>query len=105
MWYPDWPLRRPGVPSDRPTQAIGDDNRVVAINAIAAQSGVVVGMRRREAEAICPTVVTVAVDPGAEASRFESVALAIEHLIPRIEVGDARSGLCPDWRSSPLLRR
>ena len=86
MWYPDWPLRRPGVPSDRPTQAIGDDDRVVAINAIAAQSGVVVGMRRREAEAICPTVVTVAVDPGAEASRFESVALAIEHLIPRIEV-------------------
>ena len=86
IWYPDWPLRRPGVPSDRPAQAVGDDNRVVAVNALAARSGVAVGMRRREAEAICPTVLTVAVDPGAEAARFEPVAVAIEGLIPRIEV-------------------
>jgi len=43
-------------------------------------------MRRREAEAICPTVSTISIDPAAEAVRFESVALAIENLIPRIEV-------------------
>jgi protein ImuB len=86
IWYPDWPLRRPDVPSDRPAQAIGEDNRVAAINTAAAGSGVTVGMRRREAEAVCPTVLTVDVDPGAEASRFEPVAVAIEELIPRIEV-------------------
>ncbi len=74
------------MPSDRPAQAVGDDNRVVAVNALAARSGVAVGMRRREAEAICPTVLTVIVDPGAEAARFEPVAVAIEGLIPRIEV-------------------
>lgn len=43
-------------------------------------------MRRREAEAICPTVTTMEHDPGAEMARFERVAVAIETLIPRIEV-------------------
>lgn len=74
------------MPSDRPAQAVGDDNRVVAVNVMAAGSGVIVGMRRREAEAICPTVHTITIDPGAEAVRFEPVALAIEDLVPRIEV-------------------
>ncbi len=43
-------------------------------------------MRRREAEAKCPTVVTFDADPGADAARFEPVAVAIENLIPRVEV-------------------
>lgn len=50
------------------------------------EAEIAVGMRRREAEAKCPTVVTFVADPGAEASRFEPVALAIENLVPRIEV-------------------
>ena len=84
-------MRRPGVPPDRPAQAVGEDNRVEAVNALAAESGVAVGMRRREAEAICPTVLTIAVDPAADAARFERVALAVEDLIPRIEI--SRPGL------------
>jgi protein ImuB len=43
-------------------------------------------MRRGEAEAICPTVVTVVSDPAIEAVRFEPVAVAIEELIPTIEL-------------------
>ena len=86
IWYPDWPLRRPDVPSAEPGQAVGDDNRVIAVNTAAAQAGITVGVRRREAEAICPTVITITSDPSAEATRFESVALAIEGLIPRIEI-------------------
>jgi protein ImuB len=86
IWYPDWPLRRPDVPPDRAAQAVGDDNRVVAVNNLASRSGIAVGMRRQEAEAACPAVLTVAVDPGAEATRFEPVAVAIEKLIPRIEI-------------------
>jgi len=43
-------------------------------------------MRRREAEAVCPTVATIEHDPGAEMARFERVAVAVETLIPRIEV-------------------
>ncbi len=46
-----------------------------------------VGMRRREAEAICPTIVTLPADPGAEAAAFEPVVVAVESLIPRVEVG------------------
>ena len=58
----------------------------MAVNALAAHAGVAVGMRRREAEAISPTVLTITVDPAAEAMRFEQVAVAIEELVPRIEV-------------------
>jgi protein ImuB len=43
-------------------------------------------MRRGEAEAVCPNVTTVVSDPGIEAVRFEPVALAIEELIPTIEL-------------------
>lgn len=74
------------MPSASPAQAIGGDNRVQAVNHLARAAGVRVGMRRREAEAVCPTILTVPVDPGAEATRFEPVALAIESLVPRIEV-------------------
>ena len=86
MWYPDWPLRRPGAPSASPAQAVDVANRVVACNELAADLGVTVGMRRREAEAICPSVVTIEADPEADTARFEPVVLAVESLIPRVEV-------------------
>ena len=59
---------------------------MVAVNTPAAEAGIQVGMRRREAEAVCPTVTTIEHDPGAEMARFERVAVAVETLIPRIEV-------------------
>jgi protein ImuB len=86
VWYPDWALRRPDAPQDDPAQAVGEDNRIVAVNMAAVAAGVVVGMRRREAEAICPTVTTLLADPGAEASAFEPVVVAVETLIPRVEL-------------------
>lgn len=79
-------MRRPDVPPAEPCHAIDDKNLVVAINKVAADAGIRVGMRRREAEAICPTVATIEHDPGAEMTRFERVAVAVETLIPRIEV-------------------
>ena len=86
MWYPDWPLRRPDAPRDSPAQAVGDDNRVVAVNQSGLEAGIRHGMRRSEAEAICPTVVTVVSDRAIEAVRFEPVARAIEEIIPSIEL-------------------
>jgi protein ImuB len=86
VWFPDWPLRRPDVPSDDPCQAVDGHNLVVAVNPPAAAAGIKVGMARREAEAVCPSVATIDHDPGAEMARFERVAVAIEALIPRIEV-------------------
>lgn len=86
VWFPDWPLRRPDVPPVEPCQAIDDKNIVIAVNEMAAMAGITVGMRRREAEAVCPKVTTIEYDPGAEMTRFERVAVAVETLIPRIEV-------------------
>ena len=79
-------MRRPDVPPAEPCQAIDDKNLVVAVNQPATEAGIRVGMRRREAEAICPIVATIEHDPGAEMARFERVAVAVETLIPRIEV-------------------
>ena len=53
---------------------------------MARDAEITVGMRRREAEAKCPTVVTFDADPGADAARFEPVAVAIENLVPSVEV-------------------
>ena len=86
MWYPDWPLRRPDTPPDRSTQAVGDDNRVLARNQLAVDAGILNGMRRREAEAVCPDVITFDADPTGEAVRFEPVAQTIESMVPRIEM-------------------
>ena len=56
-------------------------------------------------EAICPTVITLEADSGAEAVAFEPVVMAVEALVPRVEV--ARPGLLfrTGGRGRPLLRR
>lgn len=74
------------MPPADPCQAVDDRNIVVAVNRAAVVAGIQVGMRRREAEAVCPTVTTIEHDPGAEMARFERVAVAVETQIPRIEV-------------------
>jgi protein ImuB len=59
---------------------------VVAANGLAGGAGIRAGMRRRQAEAICPAVVSLGADRGAEAAAFEAVAGAVEALVPRVEV-------------------
>jgi protein ImuB len=86
VWYPEWPLRRPGASQDDPCQAIGVDGRVEAVNAPAFAAGIRRGMRRGEAEGICPLVVTVERDHPAEMVAFERVVAAIEELIPNVEI-------------------
>lgn len=86
MWYPTWALRRPDVSHDTPAQAVAEDGRVVARNNLAARAGVQIGMRRRAAEAVCPTVVTIVQDLTAEMARFEPLINAMEALVPKVEV-------------------
>ncbi|MEN8041462.1 MAG: DNA polymerase Y family protein [Actinomycetota bacterium] len=88
VWYPAWALRYPGVSQGEPAQAVGQDNRVVACNEEASAHGVTIGMSRRSAEAICPTIVTVVQDLSLEMARFEPVVQAIETLVPRVEVAE-----------------
>lgn len=86
MWYPDWPLRRPDSPPDSPCQVVDAAGTVVAASPQAHALGVRMGMRRREAEVLAPTAVTLLADPGAETAAFEPVAEAIEAVVPRIEM-------------------
>ena len=71
---------------DDPRQAIGAEGRVEAVNAAAFAAGIRRGMRRGEAEGICPLVVTVERDHSAEMVAFERVVAAIEELIPNVEI-------------------
>ena len=50
----------------------------------AREEGVVVGLRRREAEARCAGLVVVDADPAAEARTFEVVARAMEPITPSV---------------------
>jgi len=86
IWFPDWPLRRPDTPTGRPIQVVDASGTVIALSADARALGARVGMRRRQAEALAPTAVTLMSDPGAEAVAFEPVARAVEDLVPRMEM-------------------
>ena len=59
---------------------------MVAADPRALAAGVRVGATRREAEALCPSAVSLPADPGAEAVAFEPVAALVESLVPRVEV-------------------
>src|SRR5665811_413616 len=86
VWYPEWPLRGPGAPQDKPAQALGADGRVEAVNAAASAAGIQRGMKRGEAEGVCPLVLTIQRDRSAEMVAFERVVVAVEDLVPKVEV-------------------
>jgi protein ImuB len=82
-WWANPALRsRPFVICER----VGPREVVRAVSPSARADGVVIGMRRREAEARCSGVEIVEADPSAEARDFESVARAVESLTPRLEI-------------------
>lgn len=59
---------------------------MVTANTEARHAGVVSGMPRREAEGLCPGATVLERDLGRETNDFEPVVLAIEDLIPKVEV-------------------
>jgi protein ImuB len=85
VWYPDWPVVAAGVAASVPA-AVVVANRVVAVSPAARASGVVVGLRRREAQGRCPEVDIVAADPVRDARLWEPVVAAVEAFAPGVEV-------------------
>ncbi len=89
LWCPDWPVvaarRRGDAPEDEPV-AVLRHGRVLSASSEARAEEVTAGLRRREAEARCPGIVIVDVDPAADARTFEPVARAIECLTPRLVI-------------------
>lgn len=94
VWCPDWPVvaasRAAGLGPREPA-AVCHANRVVACSATARASGVRRGMRRREAQSRCPELVVCEHDPNRDARAFEPVVVAVEELVPGVEV--VRPGL------------
>jgi protein ImuB len=66
--------------------AVVTANHVIACSSVARGAGVRRGMRRREAQSRCPDLVVLARDETAEARCFEPVIVAVESMIPAVEV-------------------
>lgn len=81
----DWPVLAAGHDGSEPVLVVRA-NRVVAASAVARGAGVVVGLRRREAQRRCPDAVLVADDRDRDARVFEPVVAALESVTPRVEV-------------------
>ncbi|BBH66926.1 hypothetical protein ACTI_36110 [Actinoplanes sp. OR16] len=95
VWCPDWPVVAAeiadGVPADAPVVVMAA-NRVLACSEGARREGIRRGIRRREAQSLCPRVIVVEHDPGRDARAFEPVVAAIEDVVAGIEV--IRPGAC-----------
>jgi protein ImuB len=89
LWCPDWPVvaarRRGDAPEGAPV-AVLDRGRVLAASREARAEQVGAGLRRREAEARCPGITVVEVDPAGDARAFEPVVRAVEQLTPRLVI-------------------
>jgi protein ImuB len=89
LWCPDWPVTTARAMSEAPGDApiaVITANHVIACSSVARGAGVRRGMRRREAQSRCPELVALPRDEIAEARCFEPVIVAIESLVPAVEV-------------------
>jgi protein ImuB len=84
VWFPMWSLTRPDAPLDEPLLVV--DDRVTGASGDVLAAGVTLGMPRRAAETTAPFATVLERDPGEEARRFERIVVAVEDLVPRVEV-------------------
>nr|WP_189077741.1 DNA polymerase Y family protein [Mangrovihabitans endophyticus] len=95
LWCPDWPVVAAeiaaGVPAAE-TVVVLHANRVLACSEAARAEGVRRGLRRREAQRLCPRLIVVEHDPGRDAAAFEPVVAAVEDLAVGVEI--VRPGAC-----------
>lgn len=101
VWCADWPVVAAARPPGSPVAVVAA-HRVVAAGPVARAEGVVPGLRRREAQARCPSVDLVEHDPARDARVFETVLGALEPVAPRLEVG--RPGTCAVPTRGPSRR-
>lgn len=89
VWAPDWPvvaaLAATGTSAHQPA-AVLVGSRVHTVSAPARREGVRRGMRRRQAQSVCPELVLLPGDEDRDARLFEPMAAAVETVVPGIEV-------------------
>lgn len=84
-WCPDWPVAACGCAPGEAVAVVGS-GRVVACSPAARAEGVRIGLQRREAQSRCPGLAVIPRDAGREARTFEPVVVAVESLVPGVEV-------------------
>ncbi len=87
LWCPDWPVvtaRRQDPRLAGMAVAVLERGVVLSVSPEARAGGVRRGLRKREAEARCPGLVTLPADPAAEGRAFESLAGAVERVAPKL---------------------
>jgi protein ImuB len=94
---PDWPAVAAGIEhgdASGPVVVL-HAQRVVARTAAAAADGVRRGMRRREAQAACPSARVAAHQPVRDRAVFDPVVRAVSELVPLIEVPEPGTIVLP----------
>ena len=92
VWCPDWAVTAAGCPPGIPA-AVMRAHRVVARTAAAADQGIIVGQRRRQAQQRCPDVMLFDDDPARDARAFEPIVRAVAEIAPRVDLIE------PGWLS------
>jgi protein ImuB len=95
LWFPDWPvtaLAREGAVDPAVPVAVLERNEVVACSPSARAEGVRRGLRRRDAQARCPSLTIVAADPVRDHRVFAPLVARIEEHAPGVQI--LRAGLC-----------
>jgi len=97
LWFPDWPItafvrEAPSPPRSGAPIAVFAHNTVVACSPEARAQGVRRGQRRRDAQALCPSLVVVAADPARDVRAFAPAVAQIEEQAPGVQI--VRPGLC-----------
>jgi protein ImuB len=89
LWCPDWPVlaaaAASGADAGRPLALVAK-GLVFACSAAARQEGVVRGLRIREAQARCTTLVVQPYDEALDHRTFEPVIRAVEGAVPGVHV-------------------
>ena len=83
----DWPALATGSSPHLPV-AVVRANRITSVSPAARREGVLVGLRRREAQARCPSLELHPVDESRDARAFEAVLGALDGIAPRWEVSE-----------------
>ncbi|QEO12982.1 DNA polymerase Y family protein [Agromyces intestinalis] len=89
LWCPDWPVlaaaREAAIDPSSPI-ALTAGGLVHSSSASARREGVIRGLRLREAQLRCPSVVVLAYDAALDARAFEPVVRAVEQAVPGVQV-------------------
>ena len=95
VWCPDWPVVAAeiidGVPARSPV-AVMHNNRVIASSPAARAEGVRRGLRKRDVQSRCPSLIVIDYDPARDARAFEPVVAAVEEVAAGVAI--LRPGVC-----------